>query len=748
MSFHDTIETFSWFLLLALTQSAPGAALTATSPNESEPRHAYTNRLIREKSPYLLQHAHNPVDWYPWGEEAFLRARTEQKPIFLSVGYSTCHWCHVMERESFENPEIAKALNTGFVCIKVDREERPDIDQIYMAFVQATTGSGGWPMTVWLTPGLKPFLGGTYFPPEKLSGVLARVTEAWRIERDQVTAASDSITRKLQQSEEPNREKSPALSSPIFDDCYGQLHSGYEPRYGGFGTAPKFPRPASLALLHRYYARTGKQDALDMSLHTLRKMAEGGIHDHLGGGFHRYSTDVRWHVPHFEKMLYDQAQLVCVYLEAFQITHDNFFADIARDILQYVQRDLTGPEGQLYSAEDADSPLPGTAGPSAEGAFYVWTKNEIDGALGATSGALFDCYYGVEAEGNVESDPRGELKGKNVLMVNRSLKETAQQFKISPEEASRILEEARHGLFKARIQRPRPRLDDKAITAWNGLMISAFARAAQVLEDPSFTVAARGVRSFLHEKCYNPVTKGLFRRFRAGDAAIGAYAADYSFLIQGLLDLYETTFEPRDLEWAIALQTTQLKLFEDTEHGGFFTTAGGDTNVLMRMKEDYDGAEPAANSVAALNLLRLAQITDNQTWRKSGEGTLLAVAEHVREQPASMPQMLVALDFSLGKAKQIVLAGTQDATETQAMLEAIHGVFLPNKVVLLADGAEGQRFLGQYLEFLRGLKPLSGKTTAFVCENYVCQAPTTNLATLRTQLAPAESVKPLKALKP
>jgi hypothetical protein len=653
-----------------------------------------------------------------------------------------------MERESFENPEIAKALNTGFVCIKVDREERPDIDQVYMAFVQATTGSGGWPMTVWLTPGLKPFLGGTYFPPEKLSRVLAGVSEAWRAEREQVLASSDSLTRKLQQSEEPNREKSPALSSNIFDDCYAQLHSGYEPRYGGFSTAPKFPRPASLAFLHRYYARTRKQDALDMSLHTLRKMAEGGIHDHLGGGFHRYSTDLRWHVPHFEKMLYDQAQLVCVYLEAFQITHDSFFADIATDILKYVQRDLTGPEGQLYSAEDADSPLPGKAGTSTEGAFYVWTKNEIDGALGAKSGALFDYYYGVEAEGNVESDPRGELKGKNVLIVSHTLEETAQRFKISPEEASRLLEEARHGLFQTRVQRPRPRLDDKAITAWNGLMISAFARAAQVLEDPSFTVAARGVRSFLHEKCYNPVTKGLFRRFRAGDAAIEAYADDYSFLIQGLLDLYETSFEPRDLEWAIALQTTQLKLFEDTTHGGLFTTAGGDTNVLIRMKEDYDGAEPAANSVAALNLLRLAQITDNQTWRKSAEATLLAVAEHVREQPASMPQMLVGFDFSLGKAKQIVLAGTPSAAETQVMLEAIHGVFLPNKVVLLADGGEGQRFLGQYLEFLRGLEPIRGKTTAFVCENYVCQAPTTNLAILRTQLAPAESVKPLKALKP
>ncbi len=731
---------FSALFWLAASHVAQSVQIPPSVPPQSAPEgsattYVHTNRLIREKSPYLLQHAHNPVDWYPWGEEAFVRARKENKPIFLSVGYSTCHWCHVMERESFEDEEIARILNGNFVCIKVDREERPDVDQVYMTFVQASTGSGGWPMTVWLTPELKPFLGGTYFPPEKLRTLLNRVTEAWQKDRDKILASGDSVTKKLEKYGARDAPDATPLRESLLDDGYAQLKSSYEPRYGGFGDAPKFPRPVAFNFLLRYFARTGKQDALEMTLFTLRKMAAGGIHDHLGGGFHRYSTDTRWHVPHFEKMLYDQALLACSYLDAFQITRDKLYADTARDILEYVQRDMTGEQGQFYCAEDADSPVPGQPTSSAEGAFYVWDKQEIEQTLGKEPATIFNYYYGVEPKGNVESDSHGELSGKNVLIVAHSLDEAVKKFKTAPDQISRILDQSRHQLFQTRSRRPRPRLDDKTITAWNGLMISAFSRAAQVLGDPAFLAAAQKDRSFLKAKCYDVGTGKLLRRFRAGDAAIEAYADDYAFLIQGLLDLYETSFEIDDLNWAIALQTTQNQLFEDKARGGYFTTAGSDPTLFLRMKEDYDGAEPSANSITILNLLRLAQMTDNKNWRHSAAAALTAFAGRLHEDPGAMPQMLSALDFSLGKPKQIVIAGQPAAEDTKAMLRAVHEPYLPNKILLLADGAAGQRSLATRLTFLRDLQPLDHQATAYVCENYTCQLPTTNLDTLRKQLS-------------
>ncbi len=736
--FRDGLSPWLIVFLVAFGRDAsadlsPVATATAAPP----PVHYdHTNRLIREKSPYLLQHAHNPVDWYPWGPEAFARARTENKPIFLSIGYSTCHWCHVMERESFENPAIAKVLNNGFVCIKVDREERPDIDSLYMTFVQTTTGSGGWPMTVWLTPDLKPFLGGTYFPPEQLRQRLEQISEAWQKKHDRILASSDSVLEALRKRAETQDGETHRPSISLLNGGYTQLVSAYDSRNGGFGDAPKFPRPVGLNFLLRYYALTGKKEALDMVLQTLRQMASGGIHDHLGGGFHRYSTDARWHVPHFEKMLYDQAQLVCSYLEAYQITHDPFFGDVARDILKYVQRDMTGEQGRFYSAEDADSPVPGEPDANAEGAFYVWEKRQIDEALGKESAAIFNFYYGVEAEGNVESDPRGELSGKNVLSVTHTLEETARKFGISPAEADRSLSAARNRLFQRRTERPRPRLDDKTITAWNGLMISAFARASQVLGDATFLDSARKARSFLKQKLYDPATGKLFRRFRSGEAAIEGFADDYALLIEGLLDLYEASFDIDDLQWAIALQTTQNRWFEDKTHGGFFTTTEAGEALLLRLKEDYDGAEPTANSITVLNLLRLSQMTDDRTWRQSADAALSSFAGPLRHEPSAMPQMLAALTFSLSKPKQIVIAGRRNAEDTQAMLSIVHESFLPNKILLLADGAEGQQVLGRYLEFLRDLQPLGGKATALVCENYTCQLPTTDPNALKRQLAP------------
>ncbi len=713
------------------------------SAPRSEPAsaHKYTNRLAHSKSPYLLQHAHNPVDWHEWGEEAFAKARKENKLIFLSVGYSTCHWCHVMERESFENEGIANIMNEHFVCIKVDREERPDVDRVYMTFVQATTGGGGWPMSVWLTPDLKPFFGGTYFPPEDKFGrrgfpsILKTIAQAWQSDREKIIASSTEVTRRLQEYTQVKGSGAGGLEQAWLDKTYEQIKSSYEPRYGGFGGAPKFPRPVSLNFMLRYHARTGAKDALDMSLFTLRKMAEGGMHDHLGGGFHRYSVDDRWHVPHFEKMLYDQAQLVSSYLEAFQITREPFYADVARDILAYVQRDLTGEHGQFYSAEDADSPLPDNPADHAEGAFYVWEDKEIAEAVGKEAAEIFDYYYGVERGGNVREDPHGEFSNKNVLIVSHTVEETAKKFDKTPDQVRATLAEARTKLFAIRSKRPRPHLDDKTITAWNGLMISAFARAYQVLDDPQYLTAATKARQFVKAKLRDEKTGKLLRRYRAGEAAIDGFADDYAFLIQGLLDLYEAGFDITDLAWALDLQKKQNELFWDASGSGFFSTTGDDPSVLLRMKEDYDGAEPSPNSVAALNLLRLSQMLDDKSFRDMAEKTLTAFAARLQQAPSAMPQMMVALDFSLSKPKQIVIAGKPNAADTRAMLGVAHEHFIPAKILLLADGAGGQAFLGQRLEFIQDVKPLDGKTTAYVCENYVCHTPTPDLGKLTSLLA-------------
>jgi uncharacterized protein YyaL (SSP411 family) len=724
---------------LALTTAAVFALQNVNKSSGSMPSASetkYTNRLAHSKSPYLLQHAHNPVDWYPWGEEAFAKARTENKPIFLSVGYSTCHWCHVMEHESFEDPAVAKVLNDHFVCIKVDREERPDVDRVYMTFVQATTGGGGWPMNVWLTPDLKPFFGGTYFSPAQFTPLLENIGESWRTNRAQIQASGDSVAQQLRHFTESKRPAGVAMEKALLDQTYEEIKKSYEPLYGGFGDAPKFPRPVTLNFLLHYYARTGTKDALEMSLFTLRKMADGGMHDALGGGFHRYSTDTRWHVPHFEKMLYDQAQLAGSYLDAYQITHDQSFADVARDILDYVRRDMTGDQGQFFSAEDADSPLPENPSAHAEGAFYVWEQKEIVDALGQDPADLFNYRYGVQKGGNVESDPRGEFPHKNVLIVSHTLEETAKQFGKSPAEVETLLGDARQKLFAVRAKRPRPLLDDKTITAWNGLMISAFARGYQVLDDPRYLEAATKAAQFIRSKLYDPQTGRLIRRYRVGEATIDGFADDYAFLIQGLLDLYEASFDTANLAWALELQKKQNDLFWDSTSHGFFSTTGHDPSVLLRMKEDYDGAEPSPNSVAALNLLRLAQMLDDKPFQDMAGKTLAAFGARLQQGPSTMPQMMVALDFSLSKPKQIVVAGKASAPDTRAMLREIHARFLPDKIVLLAEGAAGQAFLGKHLEFIRDVKPVDGKATAYVCEDYVCQLPTSDLEKLTQELAP------------
>ena len=690
-----------------------------------------TNRLAREKSPYLLQHAHNPVDWYPWGEEAFAKARAENKPIFLSIGYSTCHWCHVMAHESFENPETAEIMNGHYVCIKVDREERPDVDKVYMTFVQATTGSGGWPMSVWLTPDLKPFLGGTYFPPADRYGrpgfpnALMRIAEVWENDRSKIEEQGGRMVEALQEYGMTAPADGAAPDRKMLRAGYEQIARGFDEELGGFGSAPKFPRPATLNFLLRFYALEGEKDALKMSLVTLRKMAEGGMHDHLGGGFHRYSVDKFWHIPHFEKMLYDQAQLALAYLDAFQITRDPFYEEVARDILDYVRRDMTDAGGGFYSAEDADSLFEHGKPEHGEGAFYVWTKKEIDDALGSEAG-IFNRHYGVEEEGNAPegSDPQREFTGKNTLI---------QRMAAPDAKTAASLAESRKKLFEIRDKRPRPHLDDKIITGWNGLMISAFARGYEVLEDAAYLDAAQSAAKFVRSHLTRD--GALVRSYRQGAGDVPGFADDYAFLIQGLLDLYEASAHHEWLVWALDLQRRQDELFADNEHGGYFSTRGDDPHILIRMKEDYDGAEPSPNSVSALNLLRLAQITGDEALRARGSKTIAAFTTQLLRLPVAMPQMLAALIFDVVKPRQIVIAGSPGAADTRALLREVHEHFIPNKIMIHADGSEGQQFLAGKNEFLSTVAPMYGKATAYVCENFTCQLPVTDVAALGKLLA-------------
>jgi uncharacterized protein YyaL (SSP411 family) len=729
-------------LLFIMTMTGAGAA-----GNESP---QFTNRLANEKSPYLLQHAHNPVDWYAWGAEAFAKARRENKPIFLSIGYSTCHWCHVMEREEFEKEDVAAIMNRDFVNIKVDREERPDVDRVYMTFVQATTGGGGWPMSVWLTPDLKPFVGGTYFPPDDRYGqpgftkVLGRIADAWKKDHEKIAQSSDQIIATLSNADHAASPSSERLGTKVLEAGYQEIARGYDAREGGFGSAPKFPRPVTLNFLFRFYARgvaqvsnlrnqqnaTSKvapqaERALEMNLFTLRKMAAGGIHDHLGGGFHRYSVDAYWHVPHFEKMLYDQAQLAVAYLDAFQITHDAFFESVARDTLDYVRREMTDKAGGFYSAEDADSLFEQGKPEHGEGAFYVWTKKEIDHSVGKDA-KIFDYHYGVQAEGNTPpgSDPQGEFRGRNILIERHSTAETAKHFGEGEEAVRDSLHKSRATLFALREKRPRPHLDDKIITAWNGLMISAFARGAQVLGDAGYLETATRAADFIQTQLWDESKKTLTRSYREGRSADG-FADDYAFFIQGLLDLYEASFDAKWLKFALQLQQTQDRLFSDEKSGGYFSGTGKDPSILLRMKEDYDNAEPAPSSVAARNLLRLAQIRDAKELQTRAGKTISAFGTQLSRIPSAMPLMLVALDFSLSKPKQVVIAGKRDADDTRALLTEVHKHFLPNTILLLADGAESQKFLDEKLEAVRAMSPIDGKAAAYVCENFSCQAPVT-----------------------
>jgi uncharacterized protein YyaL (SSP411 family) len=716
--------------------------------------HKTPNRLINEKSPYLLQHAYNPVDWYPWGDEAFRKAREEDKPIFLSIGYSTCHWCHVMEREVFENETIAQVMNDTMVNIKVDREERPDVDRVYMSALVATTGQGGWPLSVFLTPDLKPFFARSYIRPVSHHGQLGfpelvnRISDMWNNERDKILTSSEHITEHLRQN--PKSENSTTVDESIISKAYDHFLQSYDPKYGGFGGAPKFPRPSVFNFLLRYFKRTGNGSSLKIVLNTLRSMAQGGVYDQIGGGFHRYSVDGQWRVPHFEKMLYDQAQLANSYLETYQITKDDSLLETAKGILDYVLINLHHKDGGFYSAEDAESVSdPSKPHEKEEGAFYVWTKTELESILRKENAEIFNYHFGVEDDGNALEDHLNVFYGQNILYVAHNIEETAHKSGRTADELKQLLLDAKHKLNLEREKRPRPHLDDKIITAWNGLMISAFAKAYQILEYDVYLDAAQSAANFLMKNLYNQQTQTLYRRYRDGDARFDGGLQDYTFLIQGLIDLYETTFDFQWLEYAILLTAKQIELFWDKDEGGFFDTGGNDPSILLRTKEDYDGAEPTGNSIAALNLLRLAKITNGRAhlsdglpqmsdyesdstqkhhnnWCEMAIKTVQSFGARLNQMPEALPQMLVAFNWQITTPKEIITVGNRTAEDTKAMLREVHNHFLPNKIILLVDDESKQKLV-HYLPFIENMTMINGKATAYICQNYVCQLPTNDV---------------------
>ena len=707
---------------------------------------AFTNHLAGEKSPYLLQHAHNPVDWFPWGNEAFARARSENKPIFLSIGYSTCHWCHVMERESFEDQKVGAFLNEHFVSIKVDREERPDVDKIYMTFVQATTGGGGWPMNVLLTPDLKPFFGGTYFPPEGRHGrpgflkLLQQIAALWRERHEELVLSAAEIHGQLAAAIAAPQASNNSLTQDVLRHALSVFKSAYDPRHGGFGGAPKFPQASVPLLLLRCARRFQDSDAVRMVLHTCERMAAGGIHDQLGGGFARYSVDAEWLVPHFEKMLYDNAQLVQLYLDAHQVTDGGgnggtdragtgsslsgvgargamrpatAFADVARDVLDYVLRDMTHPEGGFYSAEDADRE-------GHEGKFYCWTRKELEELLAGEEFQVTIRHFGITENGNfVDHSHPNPLLNQNVLSV-------MDPALTDPERA--LLASAEKKMFEARSRRVRPHRDDKILASWNGLMLGAMARAGAVLGDKKYRAAAEKNFAFIRKKLWDEKSRTLFHRWRDGERDNVQLLEAYAFLLSGVVELYETTLEPDTLDFAIILAEVMIAKFYDSVNGGFWQGAADAKDLILRVKDDYDGAEPSGNSVATLALLKLAAITGRDDLRQAAEATMRLFADRLRNLPQAMPFMLHAVDFWLDEPRRVVIAGPANPPEARELLRAVYWAYQPNKIVSGNTGAVG--------EFSRTLPAKEGPV-AYLCTGQSCQAPTGNPDELKRMMASA-----------
>jgi len=682
-----------------------------------------SNRLINEKSPYLLQHAYNPVDWYAWGEEAFERARKENKPIFLSIGYSTCHWCHVMEHESFEDADVARLMNDAFISIKVDREERPDLDHVYMTVCQMLTGSGGWPLTIVMTPDKKPFFAATYIPKETRWGrtgmmdLIPRIKTVWQTQYKNVLESSEKIIEALQamEKEGPGGD----LGRPALDKAYQELAQRFDTKHGGFSESPKFPTPHNLLFLLRYWKRTGDSKALVMVEKTLQEMRLGGVYDQVGFGFHRYSTDKEWLLPHFEKMLYDQAMVAMAYLEAYQATGKEIYWQTAREIFTYVLRDMTSPEDGFYSAEDADSE-------GVEGKFYVWEEKEIRNILEKEDADLMIRLFNVEKNGNFKEEATGHSTGHNILHLKKSLPDIASELKLPVAELEKRLESARGKLFEVREKRVHPYKDDKILTDWNGLMIAALARGAQVLGEKTYSEAAENATRFILNNLRNS-NRRLLHRYREGEAKIAAHLDDYAFFVWGLIELYEATFETRYLQAALELSEDMLKHFWDDKAGGFFFTPDDGEQLIVRKKELYDGALPSGNAVAMNNLLRLARFTGRSALDEKASKIDNAFSEQVKQIPSGYTQFLTAVDFGIGPSFEIVIAGPSGGKDTIEMLAALRKTFIPNRVLIFRPSEQKNPDIDAVAGFIKKHKAIDGKATAYVCQDHFCKMPTTEI---------------------
>ncbi len=681
------------------------------------------NHLQHEKSPYLLQHADNPVDWYPWGEEAFRKAREEDKPIFLSIGYSTCHWCHVMEHESFEDPDVARLMNEAFVNIKVDREERPDIDELYMTVVLLLTGRGGWPLTIVMSPDQKPFFASTYIPKESRYGrsgmleLIPLIADTWKTRREEVNASSESILQALQNRAQ-SRSAGILLDEAILKRTYEDLSKQFDERRGGFGSAPKFPSPHNLLFILRYWLRSGEARALQMVEKTLTEMRRGGIFDQVGFGFHRYSTDARWRVPHFEKMLYDQAMLTLAYTETYQATGKEFYADTAREILAYVLRDMTSSERGYASAEDADSE-------GEEGKFYTWSYEELSSVLSAAELADLEELYAVGAGGNYQEEATGKQTGLNILYMHADDDVQSAQSERQVGEISRLSDSIRRKLFRIREKRTHPFKDDKILTSWNGLMIASLARAGGVLQEEIYLEAAERAAGFVLKRLRTP-EGGLLHRFRDGEAAIPAYATDYAYLIWGLIELYEATFKSAYLREAGELMERFIEDFWDESGGGFFLTADEAEELLVRQRNDTDGALPSAGSVALLDLLRLGRMLQNSEYEDKAVALIRTTSRLVESSPTAFTFLLSAVDFQIGPSFEVVIAGDAASADSRALVQALRRQFVPNKVVLFRPSGEEQPEISDLAPFTRFQESSDGKATAYVCRDYACELPVTD----------------------
>jgi len=683
-----------------------------------------SNRLAKEKSPYLLQHAKNPVDWYPWNDEAFEKAKKENKPIFLSIGYSTCHWCHVMAHESFEDQEVASIMNDAFVNIKVDREERPDIDGVYMQVAQMITGRGGWPLTIIMTPDKKPFYAATYIPKESrynmlgMKDLVPRINELWTTKQEDIDKVIGQIEEALSRPSVTGQRDDLALDD--INLAYSQLSQRFDDEKGGFGSAPKFPSPHNLMLILRYWKRTGDEKALYMVEKTLQEMRLGGLFDHLGFGFHRYSTDAEWLLPHFEKMLYDQASLMMAYTETYQITKKNEYADVVSDIFEYVTRDLMSPEGAFYSAEDADSE-------GEEGKFYTWKKSEIEDVLEGDMASIFMQVYDVHDEGNFDDEATREKIGLNILHLKQSVDIAAELTKMSREELSSLLDKARTNLFIRRERRVRPSLDDKILTDWNGFMIAAMAKASVAIGDEKYVETAEKALWFILETMLDE-KRGLFHRYKDGDVAIGAFLDDYAYLIWALLEMYEATFKPEYLEQAKNMTDILTENFWDEESGAFFFTNVDAEELLVRKKDAYDGAMPSGNSVAMFNLIRLARLLGDSKYEDFAAAIGNAFSMEIKRTPSAYSMMLLGLDFAIGPSFEIVIAGDPQMDDTRKMIEQVRKNFIPRKVILLRGTPEQSKTITELAPFTKFHEPLNNKATAHVCVDHNCKLPTTELS--------------------